>query len=152
MASAKWLNDSEMRAWLGFVTHASDLLRAIERELEPFGLDGGDYQLLAMLSATPDHRMKMCDLADTLRLSRGGLTRRMEGVVAAKYVERVRDEIDGRAVFALLTPKGYAFLKKIAPHHVKSVRGHMIDLLSDGEIKAVGSAFAKIGENLRSAD
>ncbi|MEY2780195.1 MAG: hypothetical protein RL623_1375, partial [Actinomycetota bacterium] len=52
-----------MRAWLGFVTNASDLLRSIERDLEPFGLDGGDYQLLAMLSDTPEHRMKMCDLA-----------------------------------------------------------------------------------------
>ena len=152
MANAKWLNEAEMKAWLGFVTHASDLLRAIERDLEPFGLDGGDYQLLAMLSDAPDHRMKMCDLADTLRLSRGGLTRRMEGVVTAKFVERVRDEVDGRAVFAQMTAKGYAFLKKIAPYHVKSVRGQMIDLLSDAEIKALGSGFAKIGLNLRSAE
>lgn len=152
MANAKWLNDAEMRAWLGFVTNASDLLRSIERDLEPFGLDGGDYQLLAMLSDAPEHRMKMCDLAEILRLSRGGLTRRMEGVVSAKYVERVRDETDGRAAFAHLTPKGFAFLKKVAPHHVKSVRGQMIDLLSDSEIKALGTAFAKIGSHLRSAD
>ena len=141
-----------MRAWLGFVTNASDLLRSIERDLEPFGLDGGDYQLLAMLSEAPEHRMKMCDLAEILRLSRGGLTRRMEGVVSAKFVERVRDETDGRAAFAHLTPKGFAFLKKVAPHHVKSVRGQMIDLLSDSEIKALGTAFAKIGSHLRSAD
>lgn len=152
MANAKWLNDAEMRAWLGFVTNASDLLRSIERDLEPFGLDGGDYQLLAMLSDTPEHRMKMCDLAEILRLSRGGLTRRMEGVVSAKFVERIRDETDGRAAFAHLTPKGFAFLKKVAPHHVKSVRGQMIDLLSDSEIKALGTAFAKIGSHLRSAD
>ena len=141
-----------MRAWLGFVTNASDLLRSIERDLEPFGLDGGDYQLLAMLSDAPEHRMKMCDLAEILRLSRGGLTRRMEGVVSAKFVERVRDETDGRAAFAHLTPKGFAFLKKVAPHHVTSVRGQMIDLLSDSEIKALGTAFAKIGSHLRSAD
>ncbi|NBW91290.1 MAG: MarR family transcriptional regulator [Actinobacteria bacterium] len=152
MANAKWLTDAEMRAWLGFVTNASDLLRSIERDLEPFGLDGGDYQLLAMLSDAPEHRMKMCDLAEILRLSRGGLTRRMEGVVSAKFVERVRDETDGRAAFAYLTPKGFAFLKKVAPHHVKSVRDQMIDLLSDSEIKALGTAFAKIGSHLRSAD
>jgi DNA-binding MarR family transcriptional regulator len=152
VGNAKWLNDAEMRAWLGFVTNASDLLRSIERDLEPFGLDGGDYQLLAMLSDAPEHRMKMCDLAEILRLSRGGLTRRMEGVVSAKFVERVRDETDGRAAFAHLTPKGFAFLKKVAPHHVKSVRGQMIDLLSDSEIKALGTAFAKIGSHLRSAD
>lgn len=141
-----------MKAWLGFVTNASDLLRSIERDLEPFGLDGGDYQLLAMLSDAPDHRMKMCELADTLRLSRGGLTRRMEGVVTARFVERVRDEADGRAAFAHLTPKGYTFLKKVAPQHVKSVRSQMIDLLSDTEIKALGTAFAKIGEHLRSSE
>ena len=141
-----------MKAWLGFVTNASELLRSIERDLEPFGLDGGDYQLLAMLSDAPEHRMKMCELADTLRLSRGGLTRRMEGVVAAKFVERVRDEVDGRAAFAHLTAKGFSFLKKVAPHHVKSVRGQMIDLLNESEIKALGTAFAKIGEHLRSAD
>jgi DNA-binding MarR family transcriptional regulator len=105
-----------------------------------------------MLSDAPEHRMKMCDLAEILRLSRGGLTRRMEGVVSAKFVERVRDETDGRAAFAHLTPKGFAFLKKVAPHHVKSVRGQMIDLLSDSEIKALGTAFAKIGSHLRSAD
>ena len=141
-----------MKAWLGFVTNASDLLRSIERDLEPYGLDGGDYQLLAMLSDAPDHRMKMCELADTLRLSRSGLTRRMEGVVSARFVERVRDEADGRAAFAHLTAKGYAFLKKIAPQHVKSVRAQMIDLLNDSEIKALGTAFAKIGEHLRTTD
>jgi DNA-binding MarR family transcriptional regulator len=152
VANAKWLNEAEMKAWLGFVTNASDLLRSIERDLEPFGVDGGDYQLLAMLSDAPNHRMKMCDLADILRLSRGGLTRRMEGVVSERFVEKVRDGSDGRAVFAQLTSKGYAFLRKIAPHHVKSVRGQMIDLLSDSEIKALGSAFAKIGGHLRSAE
>lgn len=141
-----------MKAWLGFVTNASDLLRSIERDLEPFGLDGGDYQLLAMLSAAPEHRMKMCELADILRLSRGGLTRRMEGVVQSRFVERVRDEADGRAAFAHLTPKGFAFLKKIAPHHVKSVRVQMIDLLSESEIKALGTAFAKIGQRLRGSE
>jgi len=49
MASPKWLNPAEMKAWLGFITSSADLVRAIEKDLEPFGLDGGDYQLLAML-------------------------------------------------------------------------------------------------------
>ena len=138
-----------MKAWLGFVTSSADLLRAIEKDLEPFGLDGGDYQLLAMLSEAPDHRLKMCDLASVLRLSRSGLTRRMEGVVKAKYVARGRYETDGRAAFALLTPKGFDLLKRVAPEHLKSVRRLMIDQLTNAEVKAIGSAFAKIGKTLR---
>jgi DNA-binding MarR family transcriptional regulator len=138
-----------MKAWRGFIATSADLVRAIEKDLEPFGLDGGDYQLLAMLSDAADHRMKMCDLASVLRLSRSGLTRRMEGVVKAKYVARVRDEADGRAAFALLTPKGFDLLKRAAPVHLKSVRRLMIDQLTDAEVKAMGSAFAKINKTLR---
>jgi DNA-binding MarR family transcriptional regulator len=141
-----------MKAWRGFVTTSPDLMNAIERDLGVFGLDAGDYQLLAMLSEAPDHKLKMCDLADTLRLSRSGLTRRMDGVVKAKYVERIQDKDDRRVSFAHLTQKGFEFLKKVAPLHLKDVRSRMIDLLNESEIKAIGSAFAKINAHLRTTD
>ena len=152
MASPRWLSDAEMKAWRGFVTTSPDLMNAIERDLGVFGLDAGDYQLLAMLSEATDHRLKMCDLADTLRLSRSGLTRRMDGVVKAKYVERIQDKDDRRVSFAHLTTKGYEFLKKVAPLHLKDVRSRMIDLLNESEIKALGSAFAKINAHLRTTE
>lgn len=152
MASPRWLNEAEMKAWRGFVTTSPDLMNAIERDLGAFGLDTGDYQLLAMLSEAPDHRLKMCDLADTLRLSRSGLTRRMDGVVKAKYVERIQDKDDRRVSFAHLTAKGFEFLKKVAPLHLKDVRSRMIDLLNESEIKAIGSAFAKINAHLRTTE
>ena len=92
--------------------------------------------------------MKMCDLAETLGLSRSGLTRRMEGIFKAKYVSRVSDKNDRRAAFAQITEKGLTLIKKVAPHHVASVRRHMIDLLSPAEIAAFGSGFAKIGQQI----
>jgi hypothetical protein len=52
-----------------------------------------------------------------------------------------------------MTPKGMELLKKAAPHHLESVRRLMIDLLNPAEIKAIGSAFGKIADNLaHSAD
>lgn len=148
VAKTKWLNQAEMRAWLAYVTTSVDLQRAIERDLEPFGLDGGDYQLLAMLSDAPDQRMKMCDLAETLRLSRSGLTRRMEGVLRKKVVARVQSEGDKRVAYAVMTDKGSELLRKVAPHHVDSVRHHMIDRLNDTEIRALATAFEKIARGL----
>ena len=148
VAKTKWLNTAEMRAWLAYVTTSVDLQRAIERDLEPFGLDGGDYQLLAMLSDATDRRMKMCDLADTLRLSRSGLTRRMEGVLRKKLVARVQSEGDKRVAYAVLTDKGMNLLRTVAPHHVDSVRHHMIDRLNDSEIRALATAFEKIAKGL----
>lgn len=137
-----------MLAWRGFIERSADLINIITKDLEPYGLDGGDYQLLAMLSEAPGHKMKMCDLAQTLGLSRSGLTRRMDGVLKAKYVARVDDQKDRRAVFAQITKKGLTLIKKVAPHHVASVRRHMIDLLSPAEIAAFGTGFAKIGKQL----
>ena len=152
MTNPNWLNSAEMKAWRGFVNTSSDLLNLIARDLEPFGIDGGDYQLLAMLSEAPDQKLKMCELAERLRLSRSGLTRRIDGVLKAKYVAQVRDNKDGRVVFAHLTKKGFDFIKKVAPHHLESVRRRMIDLLSVAELKAFGSGFEKISKNVKQSE
>jgi DNA-binding MarR family transcriptional regulator len=152
VTNPNWLNSAEMKAWLGFVSASSNLLNLIARDLEPFGIDGGDYQLLHMLSEAPDQKLKMCDLAERLRLSRSGLTRRMDGVLKAKYVSQVRDNQDGRVVFAHLTKKGFDFIKKVAPHHLESVRSRMIDLLSPTEIHAFGSGFEKISKNVKQSE
>lgn len=146
--ATKWLTPAEMAAWRTYIETSGDLLRAIEKGLAPFGLDRGDYQLLAMLSEAPDQRLRMCDLADSLRLTRSGLTRRMDGVLKKKLVTRVQSEEDGRVAYASLTPKGLELLKQAAPEHLESVRRLMIDLLSPAEIKAIASAFSKISQNL----
>ena len=141
-----------MLAWRGFITTSTDLVNLIAKDLAPYGLDGGDYQLLAMLSEAPDQKLKMCDLAERLRLSRSGLTRRIDGVLKAKYVSQVRDDQDGRVVFAHLTKKGFDLIKKVAPHHLESVRSRMIDLLSPAEIRAFGSGFEKIAKNVKQSE
>ena len=91
------------------------------------------------------------DLADTLRLSRSGLTRRMEGVLRKKIVARVQSDGDKRVAYAVMTDKGMDLLRKVAPHHVDSVRHHMIDRLSDTEIRSLATAFEKIAKGLNEA-
>ena len=152
MSQPEWLTPAEMLAWRGFITTSTDLVNLIAKDLAPYGLDGGDYQLLAMLSEAPDQKLKMCDLAERLRLSRSGLTRRIDGVLKAKYVSQVRDNQDGRVVFAHLTKKGFDLIKKVAPHHLESVRSRMIDLLSPAEIRAFGSGFEKIARNVKQSE
>jgi len=151
MAGVKWLDSDEMRAWRSYITTSVDLMKALEHDVAPYGITMGDYQLLAMISEAPDRRLRLCDLADALRLSRGGLTRRMDGVLRNGLVERVQDQADRRVAFAELTTKGWNLLKKVAPIHLQSVRTLMIDHLSRAEIKAIGNAFGKISANLRTS-
>ncbi|MFM8648633.1 MAG: MarR family winged helix-turn-helix transcriptional regulator [Actinomycetota bacterium] len=151
MAGVKWLDSDEMRAWRSYITTSVDLMKALEHDVAPYGITMGDYQLLAMISEAPDRRLRLCDLAEALRLSRGGLTRRMDGVLRNGLVERVQDQADRRVAFAELTTKGWNLLKKVAPIHLQSVRSLMIDHLSRAEIKAIGNAFVKISANLRTS-
>jgi DNA-binding MarR family transcriptional regulator len=148
MAGPRWLDSEEMKAWRLYITTSVDLMKALEDDVRPFGLTMGDYQLLAMISEAPDRRLRMCDLADQLRLSRSGLTRRMDGVLSNAWVARVQDQADRRVAYAELTTKGWNLLRKVAPIHLASVRRLMIDHLTRAEVKAIGSAFEKISNNL----
>ena len=54
-------------------------------------------------------------------------------------------------MLAVMTPAGRRALEAAAPHHVESVRRHMIDLLDRDEIRAIASSFSKIRQHLDTA-
>ena len=148
--ATQWLSPQEMAAWRAFLAASSDLGRVVDKDLDEFDLDGGDYQLLAMVSESPDQRIRMCDLADMLRLTRSGLTRRMDGVVKKKLISRVQSTEDGRVAYAQMTPKGTEVLKVVAPIHLQTVRRVIFDHLTPAEVKAMASGLGKVAQQLES--
>lgn len=148
--ATKWLTPQEMTAWRGFIAVSNDLWRIVDRDLAQHDLDSGDFQLLAMVSESPDQRIRLCDLADQLRLTRSGLTRRMDGVLKKKLVARVQSTEDGRVAYAQMTTKGMDVLKVVAPQHLETVRRIMFDHLSAAEVKAMATGLSKVAEHLES--
>lgn len=146
--TARWLSDSQQRAWRAFIESVGDLTNALERDLEDHDLTVGDYQVLVYLSEADDRRMRMCDLADVLQLSPSGLTRRLDGLVKDGHVERRRSPEDGRVMLAALTDSGRELLERTAPHHVESVQRTVFDHLDADEVAAMESIFTKIGRAL----
>ena len=144
MDTVNWLSDDEMAAWRAFIETHADLITAIETDLAPSGLTLGDYQVLVYLTEAHEQQMRMCDLAEMLQLSPSGLTRRLDGLVAAGWVERRNSDADRRVMLAALTDAGRARLAEAAPGHVGSVRNRMIDVLDDDDHRAIARAFTKI--------
>jgi DNA-binding MarR family transcriptional regulator len=137
-----WLDDQEMRAWRGLVEVFGDVRASLEAELvEQFDLTDGDYGVLVVLSEAADHRARMCDLARRLHLTPGGLTRRLDGLVARGLVRREPSSEDRRVVLAILTEEGFALLERAAPVHVAGVRRHLLDHLDRDQLVAVADAF-----------
>ncbi len=144
MARTRWLDDDEMRAWRGFIEVTGQLNIKLEADLNSQGLTSGDYQVLVYLSEADDGRLRMCDLADSLNLSPSGLTRRLDGLVRKGMVSRERNDADRRVMMAVLTPKGRDRIVAAAPHHVASVRRHLIDRLDERQIRQLGQIFESL--------
>ena len=137
----RWLDDDEMATWLLMVEVNTAIQAAIEEDLAPHGLTSGDYGVLARLSGSPDHRLRMCDLAEVLHVSPSGLTRRLDGLVRDGFVAREPSAEDRRVMLAVLTDDGYKKLQGVAPDHVATVRRQFIDHLSRAQLRNVGTAL-----------
>ncbi|MEA2300999.1 MAG: hypothetical protein QOE44_1534, partial [Solirubrobacteraceae bacterium] len=88
------LSRRELGAWRGLLRVHAHLVKALDSELEQVhGLQLISYEVLLYLDQADDARMRMCDLASCVLLSRSGLTRLIdrlerEGLVARHSCEQ----------------------------------------------------------------
>jgi len=83
--------------------------------------------VLSALISAPGHRLRMRDLADVLRLTRGGATRLVDRLEYASLVERGGCATDGRGVWAEITRTGTAQFEAAEVCFVAALRRHFLD-------------------------
>lgn len=71
-----------------------------------------EHDLLAWLAAAEGQRMQMLDLAHSLGVSRGGLTRIVDRLAGRGWVDRDRPEHNRREVHAFLTVAGRRVIRR----------------------------------------
>ncbi|MCZ4121415.1 MarR family winged helix-turn-helix transcriptional regulator [Streptomyces sp. H39-S7] len=147
----KWLTEDEQRAWRTHLDVSRLLMHQLERDLQPFGLTNNDYEILVNLSESDDRRMRMSDLARVTLQSKSRLSHQITRMESTGMVRRENCESDRRGLYAVLTELGWDTMRKVAPHHVASVRENFIDLLPGDDLAALYRALAPVAEHLRSA-
>lgn len=140
-----WLSEPEMRAWRTLLNVTTGVMATLDGELRAeHGLSIGEYEVLVHLSEAPDHSIRMTDLAAGLRLSPSGITRRIDGLVRNGLVERRQCPSDRRGSNAVLTAEGMRRLRAAAPTHVRGVRAHFVDQLSERQLANLASALSVV--------
>lgn len=148
MTTVYWLDDLEMQAWRSLLSAHSKLMSRLDAELQASqGMSVSDYGVLVQLSEAEGGHMRMSELADRLLLSPSGLTRRLDGLVRAGFVNRTRCPTDRRGAFAVLTDAGRARLEQAAPDHVEQVRRHFVDRLTRDQLKALVDALDQVANS-----
>ncbi|MFI8929641.1 MarR family winged helix-turn-helix transcriptional regulator [Streptomyces sp. NPDC053474] len=145
----QWLTNEEQCAWRTHVEVNRMLTYQLEKDLQPFNLTMNDYDILVHLSESEDLRMRMSDLATATLQSKSRLSHQITRMENAGLVRRENCESDRRGLFTVLTDEGLETMKRVAPHHVSSVRQHFVDLISPEALGDLHKALTPIAEHLR---
>ncbi|MFZ0531152.1 MAG: MarR family transcriptional regulator [Propionicimonas sp.] len=137
----RWLSLEQQRIWRSFLNGMAAINEKLEAELRPFDLDLGEYEILVHLSESPQHALRMSDLADQVRQSRSRLTHTIARMERKGLVIRAACPSDRRGVISTMTPAGYRLLVEAAPYHVESVRRALVDPVDPADFQALGRAM-----------
>jgi len=139
------LDQTELRAWRGLLRAHAFLVKHLDAELEAaHGLPLTSYEVLLHLSKSEGCKMRMCDVAESVLLSRSGLTRLIDRLERDGFVERVSCDADARGAYAKLTDAGRAKLRAASTTHLDGVRAHFLDHFSADELAVLAEAWERV--------
>ena len=149
MSRTRWLSEDEERAWRGYRWMRTLLDLQITRDLASDShLSDADYDVLSTLSEARGRRWRAGDLAARLLWSTSRLAHHVRRMEERGLVARLPAPDDGRGAIVTLTDAGWRTLQSAAPSHVRSVRRHFIDLLTEEEVATLDRISAKVIEHL----
>ncbi len=134
-----WLTAEELDSWLSVVRLMTWLPWSIDQQLQRDSKLGMvDYQVMAILSESPQRTMRLSSLAEVTNASLSRLSRVVTRLEKRGLVRREPDATDGRFTKAILTEEGFRTLAEAAPGHLAHVRSLVIDVLSPEQLRRLG--------------
>lgn len=144
-SNVRELTETELGAWRGFLQVHAQLVKQLDAELESsHGVPLSSYEVLLFLSNAPDGRMRMSELAESVLLSRSGLTRLIDRLEREGLVERSACSSDKRGWFAEITAKGRERFRDARGSHLDSVRHRFLRHFSETELEQLARLWERL--------
>jgi len=144
IASAR-LQGAALEAWRSYLHSHASIIRVLDAELiAAHGLTSRDYEVLLYLAQAPGRKLPMSGLADSTMLTRSGVTRLIDGLVASGLIERVACDSDARVSYARLTDAGYEKLRDAGTTHVESIGRVFLRHFNEEEIEQLASLLGRL--------
>lgn len=103
-----------------------------------------EADLLVVLDEAPEQRLRMADVSNLLRLSKSGVTRLIDRLVARGLVVRAACPSDRRVVYAGLTSEGRRAAAGAAPALAAGAAQQLAGRLSAADLEALTAALGEI--------
>lgn len=139
------LEGQRLATWTRFLKAHSAISRRLERDLaDEHGLTLSDYDVLVQLSLAPGRSLRPVELARAVLLTRSGITRLVQGLERAGFVERVDCPDDARGFLVGLTPPGLELIRTARATHLEGVAELFSDRYSDEELEALSQLLERL--------
>ena len=152
MTETRWLNESELQAWLKLAGVMLKLSPALDSQLQRDSeLTHFDYLCLAMLSESDGRVLRMSELAAQVNSSLSRLSHVVKKLEERGWVRRFPCVDSRRVTMVQLTDPGFAVLEAAAPTHVETVRELVFDGLTPEQVGQLGVIAGHVVGRIESA-
>jgi DNA-binding MarR family transcriptional regulator len=139
------LSAAELGAWRGMLRVHTALVRALDAELAAaHDLPLSSYDVLVTLESAPNRKRRMAELADSVLLSRSGMTRLVDRLERDGLLQRDHCTDDGRGCYAVLTDKGAEVLAAARPTHLDGVRERFLRHFSEEDLRVLAGFWERV--------
>lgn len=136
---------AEIEAFVRVVRAGIAVTRQLSAQLSAdHGLSINAYEALLQLARASERRMRRVDLAGSLLLTAGGVTRLLDGLEREGFVAREECSSDRRVSYAVLTEAGRAKLREASKSHTRQIRELMGGVYDDDELAQIISLLDRL--------
>ncbi|HXV58170.1 MAG TPA: MarR family transcriptional regulator [Gaiellaceae bacterium] len=137
--------EQQLEAWVRFLRAHAALTRELSADLVAgHGLTINDYEVLLHLARAPDNRLRRVDLAERVLLTASGITRLLDGLERAGYVERESCSTDRRVVYAKITEAGVEKLREAGRTHLAGIRELFTGRFDESELQTLATLLGRL--------
>ncbi len=142
---SKDASNPHREAWIALCRAHAGLTGRLQETLVEAGLPPlAWYEVMDAVAGAADEGMKMGDLAESLVISRGGLTKLVDRLVKAGLIERGFCPTDRRVSYAILTPAGREVYEEMEPIVVGELRTAFRQSLTARQAEALRDALVRL--------
>ena len=139
------LEGAALEAWRSYLQSHATILRMLDAELvSEHAITTRDYEVLLYLAQAPDRKLPMSVLAESTMLTRSGITRLVDGLVAGGFIQRTSCPSDARVSYAQLTDEGLAKLRNAGCTHVGSIRRLFLEHFDPEETSQLAALLGRL--------
>lgn len=139
------LDDGRITTFGRLVEAYALLTKTLDDEMEAaVGIPLLWYGVLLHLGRSPGGFRPMSELVAATAFTSGGVTRLVDRIEQAGYVERRPCPNDRRVTYVGLTERGQKLLERASAVHVRGIQEHLVDVLDAAEVAQLDAILAKV--------